>query len=140
MSGKTTRKEKIRKLYALAKSPNKHEAALALEKAQALESKSGTGKIIAHTIAQLLEARGLKVSVQRYRSESLRSPKLQKGTDVVVRYRDRRSSSWHIGPPYEIDISEWEWTGREPDPAAAKNWACAYNEMRAARTHSRRTA
>jgi hypothetical protein len=38
MISMTTRKEKIRKLRALAQSPNKHEAAQALEKAQALES------------------------------------------------------------------------------------------------------
>jgi hypothetical protein len=41
----TTRKEKIKKLRALARSPNQHEAALALKKAQAMEAKFGTGSL-----------------------------------------------------------------------------------------------
>jgi len=41
----TSRRDKIRKLRALARSPNKHEAALALEKAQAFEAKMLTAKV-----------------------------------------------------------------------------------------------
>jgi hypothetical protein len=126
----TTRKEKIKKLRALASSPNQHEAALALEKAQAMESKLGTGKIIAHAIAELLAARGLRVCVQRHRSER----PMPKGIDVVVRYRDRRSSFSHAGLLYEIEVSEWEWTGREIDSAQAKNMARASPPYGARRT------
>ena len=57
----TTRTEKLRRLHALARSPNKHEAALALAKAQAMES--GTAKAITQAIAKLLEARGMQVRV-----------------------------------------------------------------------------
>jgi hypothetical protein len=59
----TTRTEKIRKLRALARSPNKHEAALALEKAQQLERT--TAKAIAIAIGELLKERGLTVRVRR---------------------------------------------------------------------------
>jgi hypothetical protein len=59
----TSQTEKVRKLRALARSPNRHEAALALAKAQALEP--STAKAIAHAIARLLEARGLMVRVRR---------------------------------------------------------------------------
>ena len=59
----TTQTEKVRKLRALARSPNRHEAALALAKAQALEPR--TAKAIAHAIAQLLAARGMQVRVRR---------------------------------------------------------------------------
>jgi hypothetical protein len=51
----TTRTEKIRKLRALARSPNKHEAALALEKAQQLERT--TAKAIAIAIGATQRAR-----------------------------------------------------------------------------------
>jgi hypothetical protein len=122
----TTRKEQIKKLRALARSPNQHEAAQALEKAQAMEAKLGTGKIIAHTIAELLAARGLRVCVLRHRSEH--EQPMPQGIDVVVRYRDRRSSFSHAGPLYEIEVSQWEWTGREPDRAKAKNMARAFHE------------
>jgi hypothetical protein len=121
----TTRKEQIKKLRALARSPNQHEAAQALEKAQAMEAKLGTGKIIAHAIAELLAARGLKACVQRHRSSEQPMPK---GIDVVVRYRNRRSSFSHAGPLYEIEVSQWEWTGREIDSAQAKNTARAFDE------------
>jgi hypothetical protein len=103
MPGPTTRKEKIRKLRALARSPNKHEAAVALEKARVLEATFGTGKIIAHDIAPLLEARGLRVRVERYRAAEVLKPK---GVDVLIRYRQRRSNSSHAGPVYEIDVAE----------------------------------
>jgi hypothetical protein len=63
----TTQTEKVRKLRALARSPNKHEAALALAKAQALESK--TAKAIAYAIEQLLKERELTVRVRRHSGE-----------------------------------------------------------------------
>jgi hypothetical protein len=122
----TTRKEQIKKLRALACSPNQHEAVQALEKAQAMEAKLGTGKIIAHAIAELLAARGLRVCVLRYRSKHERP--MPEGIDVVVRYRNRGSSFSHAGPLYEIEVSEWEWTGREPDRAQARNMARAFEE------------
>jgi Protein of unknown function (DUF2786) len=61
----STQREKLRKLRALARSPNKHEAALALKKAQELESKIFGAKEIAHSIAQLFKARGMTVWVHR---------------------------------------------------------------------------
>jgi hypothetical protein len=107
----TTRKEKIRRLRALAQSAtNKHEAAVALEKARVLEATIGTGKIIAHDLAPLLEARGLRVRVERYRAAEVLKPG---GVDVLIRYRQRRSNSSHAGPVYEIDVAEWAWTGRD---------------------------
>jgi hypothetical protein len=102
----TTKREKIRKLRALAKSPNKHEAALALAKAEALEARMRptTAKAIAHAVAQLLEARGMKVRVKpRVRAdESALRPKV----DADVRYfvsRDRRSKH-----QIKIEIIEYE--------------------------------
>jgi hypothetical protein len=122
----TTLKEKVRKLRALAQSPDKHESALALEKAEGLESTIGTGKVIAHAIAQHIEARGLTVCVKRRRGGERSLPE---GVDVVVRYCHSRSSFSHSGPAYEIEVREWEWTGREPDRARAKNFARAFDEM-----------
>lgn len=54
---------KIRMLRALARSPNKHEAATALARAQELEAT--TAKAIAHVIALLVKERGFVVRVRR---------------------------------------------------------------------------
>jgi hypothetical protein len=61
----TTRKEKIRKLYALARDKGafENEAAVARAKAQALEAL--TTKKIAHDIGQLLQKHGMVVRVRR---------------------------------------------------------------------------
>jgi hypothetical protein len=100
----TTRKEKIRKLRALARSPNKHEATLALAKAQGLEAE--TAKAIARAIAQLLQARGLVVRVKR--REGLRDRgDWAKKVDADVRYfcsRDRHKQPFR----FEITVVEWE--------------------------------
>ena len=63
----STQYEKIRKLRALGRSPNKHEAAAALAKAKALEDKAArfNAKAIAYAIGQLLKARGMRVQVRR---------------------------------------------------------------------------
>jgi Protein of unknown function (DUF2786) len=77
------RAEKVRKLRALArdKSAFANEAAVALAKAQALESK--TAKTIAHAIAQLLEKRGLVARVRR---------------------RHRRHDDGHVGKEIDADV------------------------------------
>jgi hypothetical protein len=63
----TSQYEKIRKLRALGRSPNKHEAAAALAKAKELEDKAAkfNAKDVAYAIGQLLEARGMRVQVRR---------------------------------------------------------------------------
>src|SRR6516225_6049432 len=62
----TTRAEKIRKLRALGRSPNEHEAARALQKARELESRMPTAKGIALAIVALLETRGLRLPQPRW--------------------------------------------------------------------------
>jgi Protein of unknown function (DUF2786) len=102
MSRPTTRSEKIRKLRALARSPNRHEAALALEMAEKLESKYLTARGVALAIEPLFSKRGLKVRVRRYRtSEPYRNP-----VDVEVRYRRSRAS--YRPPGVEIMVTEYE--------------------------------
>ena len=94
----TTQSEKVRKLHALARSPNRHEAALAL--AKALEPK--TAKAIAHAIAQLLETRGLIVCVRR-RSGAWR-PRSKADADVQY-YCSHSRNSYH---QLEILITKYE--------------------------------
>ena len=107
----STRKEKIRKLHALArdKGASKHEAALALEKAQELEAKTLTAKAIAHIVAQLLEARGLKVRVRRMKSLRDNYPPLDaERVDVDVSYYcyppSRGRSKYPYIPPQDFVI------------------------------------
>lgn len=101
-SGRTTQTEKVRKLRALARSSNKHEAALALERAQALEPT--TAKAIAHDIAQRLAVRGLIVHVQR---RGARGPQRRSKVDASVRfYCSRARRSWFAGQ-FDIEITEY---------------------------------
>jgi hypothetical protein len=89
----TTRTEKVRKVRALARS-----AALALEKAQALEARTAKG--LAQAVAQALEARGLVVRVRRRNGEVPRSK-----VDVNVQYSVSRSRHhWH---QCEILVTEY---------------------------------
>src|SRR6476469_3951069 len=82
----TSQYEKIRKLRALGRSPNKHEAAAALAKAKALEDKAAkfNAKVIAYAIGQLLEARGIRVQVRR--RESANDLWLRSKFEAEVRY------------------------------------------------------
>ena len=100
----TTQTEKVRKLRALARSPNRHEAALALALAlalaKALEPK--TAKAIAHAIAQLLETRGLIVCVRR-RSGAWR-PRSKADADLQY-YCSHSRHSYH---QLEILITKYE--------------------------------
>jgi hypothetical protein len=100
----TTQREKLRKLRALARSPNKHEAALALAKAEELEGKiRDTGaKGIARAIAQLLETRGLVVRVRR-RQWQERQSRSKVDADVRYGYSQARYP-WHR---IEILITEY---------------------------------
>ena len=94
----TTQSEKIRKLRALAKSPNRHETAAALAKAKALENR--TAKAIAQAIGQLLETYGLTVRVRR------RHGRKRSEADADVEYfcsRARRSDH-----QLEILITEYQ--------------------------------
>ena len=97
----TTQTEKVRKLRALGRSPNKHEAAAALAKAQALESK--TAKAIAHDVAQLLKTRGLTVRVRR-RSAEYWEPTPR--PDVTVQYLQPKVDT--KSHQFEILITEYE--------------------------------
>jgi hypothetical protein len=102
----TMRKEKIRKLRALARSPNRHKAALALAKAKAkaLEHRNEevTAKEVARAIVRLLEARGLSVRVRPRNSAEWSQPK----TDAEVHYfcsRDR-----HVPLQIKIEVTEYQ--------------------------------
>jgi hypothetical protein len=100
----TTRKEKIRKLRALARDKGafENEAAVALAKARELEDKTITAKALALAVCRMLEERGLVVRVRPRRAEEYRTrPKV----DVDVRYfnsRDTRS-----GQNIRIEITEY---------------------------------
>ena len=98
----STRTEKVRKLRALARSPNRHEAALALAKAQELEGR--TAKAIAQAIAQLLKARGMQVLVRRRVSRE-RWPNTK--ADAAVRYFSSRGR-WLAPHRIQIDVIEYE--------------------------------
>jgi hypothetical protein len=104
----TSRRDKIRKLHALARSPNKHEAALALAKAQAFEATMITAKALAQAVGRLLEARGMVVRVRPHRAEELRRELLWKSkTDAEVRYRVSRSRLY-TGAALCIEITEYD--------------------------------
>jgi uncharacterized C2H2 Zn-finger protein len=98
----TTQSEKVRKLRALARDKGAfaNEAAVALAKAQALESR--TAKVIARAIAQLLKTRGLTVRVRRRSGEHWQpTPRV----DATVQYHSSRSR--HSNHQFEILITEY---------------------------------
>jgi hypothetical protein len=99
---RTTQREKIRKLRALGRSPNKHEAALALAKAQELESKTPNAKAIAHAIAQLLEASGVRVCVRR--RSNAEGPWSRSKVDAHVRYHYRRRHNRQFSTTHQIEV------------------------------------
>jgi hypothetical protein len=103
----TTRREKIRKLRALGRSPYRHEAEAALAKAQALESSMMTARGTAQDIAQLLQGRGMAVRVKPHRAgERWSGSKV----DVDVRYCVSRARKWQ--PPHQIMIEITEYDGK----------------------------
>jgi hypothetical protein len=87
----STRVEKLRKLRALGRSPNPHEAARAWEKVRELEAGLPTAEGLAQDMVALLEARGLKVRVWRNMPDTKRdSIGLERdgiGFDVDIAYR-----------------------------------------------------
>ena len=99
----TTRTEKVRKLRALARSPNKHEAALALQKARELKPKTAKG--VAQDIASLLKALGLKVRVSRH-DRGYRQPG-GPSFDVEIDYRTSRAMTFRPRHYLEISIVEY---------------------------------
>jgi hypothetical protein len=101
----TTRTEKVRKLRALGRSPNKHEAALALQKARELEPKTAKG--IAMDIASLLKEQGLKVRVSRYNPSRYRSRE-GPAFDVEIDYRTSQARIFRPRHQLEITIVEYE--------------------------------
>jgi hypothetical protein len=105
----TTRTEKVRKLRALGRSPNKHEAALALQKARELEPKTAKG--IAQDIASLLKEQGLKVRVRRYspQSRGARPPSF----DVEIDYRTSQAKVFRPRHQLEITIIEYDHLSRK---------------------------
>lgn len=104
----TTQREKIRKLRALARSPNHHEAASAKAKAEELERRQVTAKTLAHAIAQLLDRRGMKVRVNRRRRADDDFP--QSKVDADIRYFNSSCRGW----PHEfkIEITEYREGGK----------------------------
>jgi Protein of unknown function (DUF2786) len=101
----TRRAEKVRKLRALARDKGafENEAAVALAKAQALETK--TVKAIAYAVARLLETRGLVARVRRRNREKDDQWPRSK-VDAEVRYYCSRSRYSHH--QFEIQITEYE--------------------------------
>jgi hypothetical protein len=101
----TTQREKVRKLRALARSPNSHKAALAKARAEELERKiQGSGaKALAHEVARLLKAQGVAVRVRLRRGESER-PGPRVDADVCYFYSRSRYALHRI----EILITEYE--------------------------------
>ena len=89
----TTAKESLRKLRALARSPNAHEAALALAKAQELEAKIVGAKEIAHAVAQLLKARGMTVRVRRRHGKARATSNVD--AELEYFYSQSRYPPWH---------------------------------------------
>jgi type IV pilus biogenesis protein CpaD/CtpE len=96
----TSTTEKVRKLRALAASPNQHEAAAALAKAHRLEFKTSRG--IALAIATLLEQQGLRVRVRRHGAEDRTT------ADVKISYRTSRARRPRA-PQHSIDIEITEY-------------------------------
>ena len=109
---KNWRREKIRKLYALARDKGafKHEAESALAKAQELEAKTPTAKAIAHAIEQFLRTRGLVVRVRRRQrlGEDPVCQELESKIDVDVNYF-YRVHRWHTGEHHQFEIKVIEY-------------------------------
>jgi hypothetical protein len=103
----TTRAEKIRKLRALGRSPNKHEAALALQKARELESRTPTAKGIALAIVALLEGRGFKARARRYKPDGL-PPGSGPAFDVEIDYRTSQAKVFRPRHQLKISIVEYD--------------------------------
>jgi hypothetical protein len=95
--------EKVRKLSALARSSNQHEATLALEKALELERKTAKG--IALAIATLLKERGLVVQARRHGGDVVRR---RDAIDAEVSYRTSRARRAPQHPYIKIEITEYE--------------------------------
>jgi len=103
----TTRAEKIRKLRALGRSPNPHEAASALQKARELESKTPTAKGVALALVALLEERGFTARARRYKPNgypSGRGPSF----DVEIDYRSSQAKVFRPRHQLQISIVEYE--------------------------------
>jgi hypothetical protein len=100
MAKRTTRAERIRLLRALGRSPNAHEAGLALQKARELEAKTPTPKGVALAIAALLKERGLTVQVRRYKPDGSSA---QKPFDIEIDYRSSQAKVFV--PRYQLKIT-----------------------------------
>jgi hypothetical protein len=118
----STRAGRIRKLRALGRSPNRHEAVAALAKAQALESQT-VAKEVARAIARLLEERGLTVLVRRHKSER---PDPQ--VDALVSYFVSRHRPMEGSPQLVIEITEYPETRPWPHSAEAERTAKQFEE------------
>jgi hypothetical protein len=101
---KSTPREKIRKLRRLARSPNPHEAALAAERADALEAKLLPAKTIAREIARLLAARGLSVRVRTRGADDWSAPKV----DAEVHYFVSLARRYQPRHRLKIEITDYE--------------------------------
>lgn len=106
----TTQTEKIRKLRALGRSPNPHEAAAALQKARELESRTPTAKGVALAIVALFEGRGLKARARRYKSDGYPSGR-GPAFDVEIDYRISQAKTFR--PRYQLKISIVEYDARK---------------------------
>jgi len=100
----TTRSEKVRKLRALGRSPNKHEAALALQKARELEPETAKG--VALGIASLLKEQGLKVRISRHGQRPSRGPR-PSSFDAEIDYRTSQAKVFRPRHYLEITIVEY---------------------------------
>jgi Protein of unknown function (DUF2786) len=119
----STRAARIRKLRALARSPNRHEAALAKAKAQELDSRTAA-KEVARAIARLLEERGLTVHMKRRAGSQRARPKV----DAVVNYFVSRHRPDEGSPQLNIEIVEYPETRPLPSRAEAARAARAFEE------------
>jgi hypothetical protein len=102
----TTRTEKIRKLRALGRSPNPHEAASALEMARKLEARAITAKGAALAIASLFEARGLTVRVRRHNAPWAGQGE-RRAFNVEISYRVSKAKVFRPRRDLKIDIVEF---------------------------------
>ena len=119
----TGRAAKLRKLRALAGSPNRHEAALARAKAQALESQTAA-KEVARAIARLLEERGLAVQVKR---RGL-CPRSEPRVDALVSYFVSRARPYEGSPQLNIEIVEYPETQPLPSRIEVEQAVRAFDE------------
>src|SRR5262245_49319467 len=102
----TTQTEKIRKLRALGRSSNSHEAALALEMARKLEAKAATAKGAARAIAALFEERGLSVHMRRHNAQETLN--WRRTFDVEISYRVSKAKVFLPRHTLKIEITEFE--------------------------------